>query len=439
MSGTNATSEPVDLSKKAVLVYDHGTFVEMAFRLAREGGFGKVYYCTPWEEAFSRVEKAVIGDGFEEIIRVKEPWKLIDNAIVDMVVFPDVHHAELQEHIEALGFPVWGARSADELELHKLKFKKLQDELGMNHAEYDVVEGLDALREYCQKNKDRYIKLTPQFRGNRETFHHQTYEESRQKLAEMDLEFGPLGSVLKFLCEHPLKGELEGGIDTYTVDGKCPETVISGWEIKDKCYFAEVVKWNELPTELVDALTPLLPILKERHCRQMLSTEVKIEEKVLLEPTIRLPSPAGEEQMELYENFPQIIWHGAHGKLIEPEVIAKYACEAMVSHNDKEQYCRGLKIPNSVRQWVKLYNICQAGDYVVTSPGDKIIGAVVGIGDTPDEALEHLKENAAAMEDQPVTVHVEELAKAFKELETAQEEGVGFKNAEVPEPSDALS
>jgi hypothetical protein len=426
-----------DLSKKCALIVDHGAFVELAFRLARE--FGRVLYCdATWQEAYPKIDHAIVGDGFAEIERVREPWPAIDAEEVDVAIFPDVLRSGEQLHIEKLGIPVWGARTADRLEIDKWRFKQIQKDLGMNHAKYDVIQGLDELREYCRENKDRWIKVTPQFRGNRETFHHKDYETSLEKLAEMELEFGLAGKILTILGEHPLKGDLEGGLDTYTVDGEHPDTVVSGWEIKDRCYFAEVIPWSQVIPELREAVEPLMPILKTRRCRQMISTEVKIEERVLLEPTIRFPSPAGEEQMELYKNLGRIIWEGAHGNLIQPEVIKKFACEAMVSHNGNDERIRDLKIPDSVRQWVKLYNLFKVGDRYGTAPGSEIIGAVVGIGDSPQEALDHLKDNASALKDEDVTVHVEALAKALEEIEEAQAEGAGFKGEIIPEPAEAL-
>lgn len=448
-SGTNRASRnggTEDLSKQACLVIDHGVFVEFALRLAREGGFGTVYYCDPtWQQAFSIIDHAVIGDGYRDdpktpMIRVKEPWKLIDKGLVNCVIFPDVHRCEEQEHIASLGMPVWGARHASLMETNKWRFKQIQHELGMKHADYDLIEGLDKLREYCQdpKNNDRWIKITPQFRGNKETFHHVNYDQSRRDLAEMELEFGILGSILKFLAEHPLKGKLEGGLDTYSVDGAHPLTVVSGWEKKDHGYFAEVLHWDELTEELREAVEPLFPLLKKHQCRQMLSTEVMLEDRVLLEPTIREASPAGEEQMELYKNFPQIIRAGADGILLEPDVDKKFACEAMVEHTGDDNHARELEVPDEERQWVKLYNICKVGKKLWTAPGCNIIGAVVGIGDTPSEALEHLKNNAKALKDQPVKVHLESIPALIEEIEEAKSQGKGFKGAVLPDLAEAV-
>lgn len=427
-----------DLSSKACVVFDHGIFSWLAFRMAES--FGKVYYVSPWESAWSKIDQAIIGDGFGEIERVEEIWDVIDK--VDLAVFPDVHHGGMQLAIEKyVGVPVWGGRKADSLELKKLQFKKLQAELGMNVGEYDIVDGLDALREYCRKHKDRWIKMTPQFRGNKETFHYEDYEEAQSHLDEMAVDFGILQNTIKFLAEKPIKAKLEGGVDTYTVDGMHPSVAVQGYEAKDMCYFATVQKYSELPEELRIVNEMLWPTLRGFRCRQMVSTEVKItddDESFLLEPTIRFPSPAGEEQAELYGNLPEIIYEGAQGRLVEPDVTAKFACEAMVEHKGNKDKWRRIVVPEEFRRWIKLYSVAQIGESIGVAPGAECIGAVVGIGDTPKECLAHLKENAECLKDQPVIVHIESLAGIFDEIEQAQDAGIHFTDKPMPEPADAL-
>lgn len=431
----------MDLTGKSCVVFDHGLFLELALRLARD--FGRVYYVDPlWEESFSKLNHAVIGDGYEEIERAKEIWDVIDK--VDLAVFPDTHNSSMQEFLESRGMPVWGGRHADNLELKKLAFRKLQAELGMKFPEYETITGLGALRDYCRNpdNEDRWVKLTPQFRGHQETFHHIQYLLTRPILDEMGIEFGPLQDYLTFICEHPIKAKLEGGLDTYTVDGKHPATAIIGYESKDKCYFASVQPYDKIAPEITRVHEPLWPILKEYRCRQFLSSETKITDdgqSFLLEPTVRMPSPAGEEQMELYRNLSEIIFQGAKGELVEPDIAANYACEAMVAHTHNKDRWRTLKIPPSMRRWVKLYNTVCFGDVVGIPPGNDVIGAVVGIGDTPSAALEHLKEVAGSISDQPVKVHVEALATIINEIDESTKAGIKFGNESMPDPAQALS
>jgi len=419
------------------VVFDHGMFLELALRLGRD--LKKVYYATPWETAMSRYESRVIGDGYEEIERVEDIFDVIEK--VDFAVFPDVHHGGMQLYFERQGIPIWGARRGDRLELNKLMFKRLQAELGMNHADYDVIEGVEKLREHFKKEKDRWIKITPQYRGNVESSHHEDYLSSRGFLADVSQQFGLFQDHIKFLSEKPIKAKLESGLDTYCVDGKHPKVAIQGYEAKDMAYFAAVQQYNEIPEEVTLPNEYLWPILKRERFRQFLSTEVKITddgESFLLEPTCRLPSPAGEEQMELYGNIAEIIAEGAKGNLVEPELTGQFACEAMVEHNGDEAFPRELTIPKGVRKWVKLYNTAKVGNRLWIGPGSTIIGAVVGIGDTPDEALEHLKSNAAELDGQPLTIRVEAIAPLLEQIGHAEEQGVKFSDEELPEPADAL-
>lgn len=431
----------IDLSNKSVVVMDHGAFLEVALRLARD--FGKVYYVCPWEGAFSKIDNAVIGDGFEEIERVAELEDVIEK--VDLAVFPDVHHAAKQLFIEKhVQCPVWGARRADALELKKAAFRALQQQLGMELPEYDLIHGLEDLRHYCQDpdHEGRWIKITPQFRGNRETFQNKSYALSREIIDQMGVDFGAIQEALTFLAEKPIEAELEGGLDTYTVDGEHPQVAVQGYEKKDLAYFATVQPWADIPKEISSVNEFLWPILKERRCRQMLSTEVKItadKRSILLEPTIRFPSPAGEEQMELYGNFSEIIYEGAQGVLREPVLTARFACEAMVEHAGEKNRWRALQVPDSVRQWVKLYGTTKLGDTLAIAPCFDCIGAVVGVGQSPTEALDHLKENAAALDGQPVTVHIEAIAGLLQEIEQAEAQGVHFTDRPMPEPAAALA
>jgi hypothetical protein len=433
----------MDLSSKSCVVLDHSMFLELALRLSHD--VGKVYYVDPtWEQARSKIDHAITGDGFDgEVERVKEIWDVIEK--VDFAVFPDTYHGGMQDIIERkLQVPVWGGRHADDFEIMKLAFRKIQQNLGMNVPEYDVVNGLEALREYCQdpKNEDRWIKLTPQFRGNRETFHHTTYEQTRSKIDEMGVEFDIVQDVLTFLCEKSIQAKLEGGLDTYTVDGQHPSVAVQGYEAKDQCYFAVVQHYDDIPEEIRSVNEYLWPLLKEKRCRQFLSTEVKITDdgkSFLLEPTIRLPSPAGEEQMELYENISEIIYQGAQGILVDPVVKVHFACEAMVEHKGNKDRWRSLQVPDSVRRWIKLYDTVKVGDTLGIAPGSECIGAVVGIGNTPQEALDHLKENAEAISDQDVTIHIESLATILQEIEEAQSKGIEFTDKPMPDPTEAIT
>lgn len=435
----------MDLSKKKILLCDHGYFFWLAQRLVPD--FAQVNYCRiGWEDAQTKVNKRIVGDGFKDIRTVAEPWGLIDRGEVDLVICPDVYHAEMQEHIVNCGIPVWGARHGDKLETNKLFWKKLQEELGLDCAEYDVVTGVEELRDYCRREVDRVIKMTPQFRGNQETFIHKDYAGSRGIIDAMAAEFELLQDVITFICEKKIKSKIEGGIDTYAVDGQHPDLAVYGVEKKDKCYFATVKPYTEIPEEIRCVSDVLWPVLKDKGVRQFISSEVIVtdaKESHLIDNTTRLPSPAGEEQGELYLNLAEILYEGSQGNLVQPKIEKKFACEAMIEHTGDNERIRSLVVPEEEARWIKLYNCFQvAGKYGtrigITPMDHDIIGAVVGIGDSPQEALEHLQHNAECLRDQPVIVHTDALASVLQEIQESQEDGMHFSDEPIPKPESVL-
>ena len=314
----------------------------------------------------------------------------------------------------------------------------------MNVSEYEVINGLDKLQSHLRKEKDRWIKMTPQYRGSVETFHHQDYESSREKLAELALKFGCMQDDVTFISEKPIPSKIEGGIDTYTIDGQHPSICLTGYEKKDLCYFSAVKKYGDVAKEITSVCEPLWPALKNARCRQFISTEVKVtddDESWLLEPTLRLPVPPGGELMELFGNISDIIYRGSNGELVEPEPIAKYGCEAMIQVSEPKNSPRELEVPPDVRQWVKLWDCAKVGKKTWLYPNfDKMeIGSIIGVGNTPIEALESLKEHSAELEGQPVKVCVHEIASLIEEIELGQKHGLSFSDEPLPEPAEVLT
>ena len=109
-----------DLSTKSCLVYDHGLFVELAARLARD--FGRVYYYNPWQSNYPKESAALVGKDLDGVI-VENPldknvFELIST--VDIVIFPDVHDGGLQTYLRGQGVKVWGSGEGEILELDRL-------------------------------------------------------------------------------------------------------------------------------------------------------------------------------------------------------------------------------------------------------------------------------------------------------------------------------
>jgi hypothetical protein len=428
-----------DLSDRCVCVVDHGLFVELAIRLSRD--FGKVYYTVPsWERGFPLINDAIIGNGFDEITWVDEIWDVIDE--VDLFVFPDVLHSGLQLHLESMGKRVWGSRKADTLEIRRAHLKKVQEELGMHHPKYEIVRGMANLRDYLKYHPDQYVKLS-KYRGMMETFHHTEYAQTEPILDQLAVKFGSVKEVVPFLVEDPVVTDIEVGYDGYCVDGRFPSFGIQGYEVKDKSLIASVQKYEEMPEEITIVNEVLAPVLKDYRYRNFWSTEIRVKDgnSYLIDPCCRCPSPCTEIQLELWENLGEILWHGADGELIDQKVAAQFGVEAIIDHNGDEHGWRTIEVPEEIRRWVKLYNVCRVDETYAIPPfphSCDAIGAIVGIGDTLEEAIEALKQHVEAIKDQPVSVKTESLYDAIEEIQKAEKKGLEFSDQPVPEPETVL-
>jgi hypothetical protein len=62
----------------------------------------------------------------------------------------------------------------------------------------------------------------------------------------------------------------------------------------------------------------------------------------------------------------------------------------------------------------------------------------VGVGDTMEEAIEHLRENKDAMPD-GCNVQFSSIADLLKEIQTAEELGMSFTEGKIPGPETVVS
>lgn len=427
------------LKDKTALVYDGGLFLTLAFRLARD--FGNVLFYAPDGNPFPTPNSRCLGDGFDDIERVHDLYSTAALGI-DFVVFPDVGHADLQ-WVMKTKTPVWGSGDGDFLELHRSKFKELQKELGMAVPEYEVVKGLSALRDYLSDHPDCYVKVS-RYRGLMETHHWISGEVDGPWLDSLAVKLGPIQERISFIVEHPIDAVTELGIDTFCIDGQFPKVVVQGIESKDKGYIGAVTPFTDLPKELQETTLALAPTLKEHLYRNFFSSEVRITEDhkaYLTDPTCRMASPAGECLLELIGNLSEIVWEGAHGNLVEPEYTAKFAAQAIIDHCGDPKEWRLLKVSENVSQWVKLFGCCQVDGVVAFPPfswSSELIGSVVGLGDTMEEAIDSVKEHAAELDGQPVEVHVDSLVDVLATIRDQEKADVPFTDADVPSPETAL-
>src|ERR1044071_1051006 len=222
-------------------VIDHGMVgVPMSERLARKpDGFKKVYYFSEWEEDYSTLNRAIMGDGYSSFDRIPDFWSVLDEC--DLFVFPDVGRVGLQQHLERLGKKVRGSRTGSCQELDRELFLKTLAEVGLEVPPHKVLVGVNALRSYLKDKQDIYIKVAL-YRGSFETCHFRNWKLDECLVDLFAVRFGPAKELVRFLCFPNIDTPIEIGADTYCVDGRFPDTILHGVEWKDRSYLGAVTQ-----------------------------------------------------------------------------------------------------------------------------------------------------------------------------------------------------
>lgn len=426
-----------DISQVTALICDSGLFLPMALRMAES--CKRVLYWSPDCRGFPSLRQGSIGDGFENVERVLEFWSQVDD--IDLFCFPDIGHSELQLHLEEMGIAVWGSRSGDKLELGREYFMRRLGQIGLNVPPHKVVVGLRNLIEELRESEDVYIKVS-RWRGDFETFHWRNWTLDNGWLDVQAVNFGPLKDSIHFLVFEAIETDLEIGGDTYSVDGGWPSLMLNGVEGKDKTYFAAVTKRTEMPEPIQEIIHAISSELREVRYRNQISFEdrVKDGEHWWNDATQRGGMPSSASQYKLWKNFPEIVWAGANGELIDPEPDAQFSIECQLTCKGERDTWVTVELDHRLQEHCAL-SYCGFMDGCYVFPPDDIhqgeLGWFVVTGNDPSQLLQDAKDLADLLPD-GLNADVESLASVIKEVDQMQQEGIPFTEKEMPEPSEVL-
>src|ERR1017187_181467 len=320
------------LSDIVACVCDHGRFVHVARTLGKT--LGTVYYTSPEERDCPVIRDACVGDGFDEITRVKSLWRVKEKC--DLFVFLDIGFEDEQAELRDQGFPIWGPGGAGALESNKGLFLKTLAETDLPVPPHIVIKGLTNLSLHLHDVEDVYIKVS-KFRGDWETLHWTNWDEMEGTLDSYAVLFGSLKEEITFYVFEKIDTEIEDGVDAYLVGGRWPETVLHGTEIKDKAYIGTMQKFSDLPEEVRKVNETFRPILDKASNGQPMkfSTEIRITkdgESFFTDPTCRFGSPPSQGECVLIKNLAEIIARGAiENVCVEPETEDEFVVQVNVS------------------------------------------------------------------------------------------------------------
>lgn len=366
-----------------VMVLECGLFQSVAHVLTSQ--FKRVLYYRDANQSFPTANDLAIGTGYS-FERVTSIWEHYEE--VDIWIFPDIGYGDFQEWLKKQGKATFGSGVAGEFEQYRVEAKGILKECGLPVNAFEVVIGMDALREYLQKHEDVFVKLSLA-RGVTESFHSENYELVKVKLDEIEFKLGGVADEQEWIIEKPIKAIGEIGYDGITIKGQFWKMGIAGVEKKDCGYFCAVKPYEQLPKSLKVTNTKLSPQFEEWDYCGWWSTEMRGE--YLIDPTCRMASPAGESYLTLITNWGEIIEAGSRGELVEPKWAGKYAAQVMLVCQDAKTQWVPVQIDEAVRPHVFLYHSMRKPDgteYVVPTDAKMAeIGNCVGIGNTPEEAI----------------------------------------------------
>lgn len=429
-----------DIKDLTVAFVDHqGLYYALARKLATF--YKRVLYWDPSEDPFESVNEAMIGETFPE----DERFERIDDLFLhkkecDFFIFPDsnIKSVGLQLELESQGYPVWGPRRATYLEQSRELFTQVLKDNGFQVPPYKRLVGVEKLRDYLKDKENQFIKVS-RFRGTMETRRWRSWDEDEAWLDMMAVKLGGVKNLIPFLAFESIETDIELGADTYCVRGQMPSHMLDGFECKDKGYFASLKPVADLPPQTQAVMDTFAPILGKSGAITFWSVEIRVKDDDFYfnDATPRGPLPGIASQMEMYSNLGTIFAAGVEGELVQPESVAGFSAECVLTMDCKGAQWPSLRVPKEIEQWVKLSGVCQVNGRDWFPPlkenRDNEIGWLVAIGDSPQEVIETMLDHKAALPD-GVEAHTDSLIDILKEIHQAQAEGIEWSHVKVPEP-----
>ena len=418
-----------NLKDKTCVVYDKGLFFEVALRLARD--FGCVYYfCEAFNDPFPKSNIDYIGKGYNNVIRIDKFWPIVEQADNDWVFFfPDIISTDVQEKLDKEGYSVVGSQSGVKYEFDRILTKEKLEQYGLDVPERERIIGIDALREYLQKECPCFIK-PDKYRGDIETFFAENYELVLPKIDKLEHSLGYKAKEYSFIVEKPIDNAQEVGYDGYTANGQWPNYAINGVEVKDCAYVCKILPMPKMDTRITEVLTKFSKDFKKCDYANFISSETRIvkEKSFMIDWCCRLGNPPSNLYMEMYINFSEIVWELGQRKVIDPVFKYKYGVEIKIWSNWAYKEWLAITIDEKYRDKVKILNCykdIEGKEFVIPQDIEQV-GSVIGLGNTIEEAINDAKKIAKHVKGTDIKIKVDALDEAIKVLTEAKKNGINL-------------
>lgn len=391
------------------LIIDNGMYVSLAARLAQDDD---IAYFSTWGNAFPVSREFAPATGIENVERIDDPIAFMLDGKASHVIVPDIYNNGLERLARAMDIPTFGSGQGNVLETdreHLADFLVAHDLDVINTV---FLDGIDALGDYLQKHKDKFVKIST-YRGDMESFHHVKWSSTEVWFDDLKRRLGPLAATIRFLVQDPILDATEIGIDTLVQHGRFALPTVLGVEQKDAAYFGCVVA--DYPEAFAPIVAALSAYFKETDYNCFFSNEMRINKHgiFMTDATCRIPSPPGGVMMNAIRNLSKVIL-----KQEKPDYgEAEYLCEIVLKSDWVADHWLQVTYPEDQNYSFHNYCILDGKTWIIPHDSKYVeFGSALGWGADAESAKEMCVEAAKAIEGFQVVFDASELDKAEEEI-----------------------
>ncbi len=355
-----------------------------AYRLAKDGH--KVFYYTDFIGADDpQLVNYATGYGFEGLEKVLN-YNKIDEA--DVIFSTDIGHGGLIDYLRKIGKLCFGGGYLEMLEMNRIFAKDLMKELGIRYPDTKIINGINDVLDYFEKNDYEHVIKFNTFRGDMETLVVNGFDDAALYLDWLAPKFGPFLYNFPFIIEKKIEGVMLG-VDLFFNGYNYIEPIGFGIEVDSDV----IESWDTYAIDIFkDVLDKIKPILIKYNYRGALSIEGMWDGDNLYvtDWTTRFPTPLSLMYCEYFDNYTELIYKVAKGERVKISVPTKYTGLVNVFSEDARNKWLLISYPKDVKfRFIKGAKI--DGNYYAVPSGVSIVGSVLGQGDDYNKVISRIK------------------------------------------------